>query len=163
MQKTQSNTLLFGGTEAGLTNVQLQGQLSANETTVQKSMLCCGVVVVVFSTLTDRASTIYPVIHVVANPVCGLLDRKRSEEHLQSSEHYRLYDGSDCHGQIGISNECILPTLFPITSNRIHTVRGNCDQPDFYHIFNSNVSQTACHTECDQQQACMYVYVWSNI
>ena len=27
----------------------------------------------------------YPVIYVVANPVRGLLDRKRSEEHLQSS------------------------------------------------------------------------------
>ena len=27
----------------------------------------------------------YPVIHVVANPVRGLLDRKRSEEHLPSS------------------------------------------------------------------------------
>ena len=28
----------------------------------------------------------YPVIHVVANPVRGLLDRKRSEEHLPSSD-----------------------------------------------------------------------------
>ena len=28
----------------------------------------------------------YPVIYVVANPVRGLLDRKRSEEHLQSSD-----------------------------------------------------------------------------
>ena len=37
--------------------------------------------VVVFFTLTDRATVIY----VVANPVRGLLDRKRSEEHLQSS------------------------------------------------------------------------------
>ena len=27
----------------------------------------------------------YPIIHVVANPVRGLLDRKRSEEHLPSS------------------------------------------------------------------------------
>ena len=27
----------------------------------------------------------YPVIHVVANPVRGLLDRKKSEEHLPSS------------------------------------------------------------------------------
>ena len=26
----------------------------------------------------------YPVINVVVNPVCGLLDRKRSEEHLQN-------------------------------------------------------------------------------
>ena len=40
---------------------------------------------VVFFTLTDRASTIYPVLYVVANPVRGLLDRKRSEEHLPSS------------------------------------------------------------------------------
>ena len=44
------------------------------------------VVVVVFFTLTDRASAInhtrYPVIYVVANPVRGLLDRKRSEEHI---------------------------------------------------------------------------------
>ena len=36
-----------------------------------------------FFTLIDRAST-YPVIYVVANPVRGLLDRKRSEEHIQS-------------------------------------------------------------------------------
>ena len=36
-----------------------------------------------FFTLTDRASTIYK--YVVANPVRGLLDRKRSEGHLQSS------------------------------------------------------------------------------
>ena len=36
-----------------------------------------------FLTLTDRASTIYK--YVVANPVRGLLDRKRSEGHLQSS------------------------------------------------------------------------------
>ena len=63
--------------------------------------------VVVFFTLTDRASTIssnirgcflllfssqypigpqpYPVLYVVANPVRGLLGRKRSEEHLPSS------------------------------------------------------------------------------
>ena len=43
------------------------------------------VIDVVFFTLTDRASTIYPVLYVVANPVRGLLDRKRSEEHLPSS------------------------------------------------------------------------------
>ena len=43
-------------------------------------------VVVVFFTLTDRASTIPSnIVYVVANPVRGLLDRKRSEEHLQSS------------------------------------------------------------------------------
>ena len=41
--------------------------------------------VVVFFTLTDRASTVYPVLYVVANLVRGLLDRKRSEEHLPSS------------------------------------------------------------------------------
>ena len=41
--------------------------------------------VVVLLTLIDRASTIYPVTYVVANPVRGLLDRKRPEEHLQSS------------------------------------------------------------------------------
>ena len=27
----------------------------------------------------------YPVIYVVVNPVCGLVERKRSEKHLQSS------------------------------------------------------------------------------
>ena len=37
----------------------------------------------VFFSLTDRAST--PVIYALANPVRGLLDRKRSEEHLQGS------------------------------------------------------------------------------
>ena len=43
-------------------------------------------IVVVFFTLTDRASTIPSNIHyVVANPLRGLLDRKRSEEHLSSS------------------------------------------------------------------------------
>ena len=43
-------------------------------------------VVVVFFTLSDRASTItYPVIYVVVNPVRSLLGRKRSEEHLQMS------------------------------------------------------------------------------
>ena len=36
-----------------------------------------------FFALTDRASTIYK--YVVANPVRGLLDRKRSEGHLRSS------------------------------------------------------------------------------
>ena len=41
---------------------------------------CC---VVMFFTLTDRASTIYK--YVVANPVRDLLDRKRSGGHLQSS------------------------------------------------------------------------------
>ena len=41
------------------------------------------VVVVVFFTLTDWPSTIpSTVIYVVANPVRGLLNRKRSEEHL---------------------------------------------------------------------------------
>ena len=39
--------------------------------------------VVVFFTLTDRASTIPS--NMVANPVRGLLDRKISEEHLPSS------------------------------------------------------------------------------
>ena len=34
----------------------------------------------------DRTSTPYPVIHAVANPILrGLLDRKISEVHLQSS------------------------------------------------------------------------------
>ena len=44
--------------------------------------------VCMFFTLTDRASTIpSSIIYVVANPVVvrGLLDRKRSEEYLQSS------------------------------------------------------------------------------
>ena len=41
-------------------------------------------IVVVFFTLTDRPQP-YTVIYVVANPVRGLLDRKISEEHLQSS------------------------------------------------------------------------------
>ena len=36
-----------------------------------------------FFTLTNRA--LYSVIYVVVNPVRGLLDRTRSEEHLQSS------------------------------------------------------------------------------
>ena len=39
-------------------------------------------VVVVFFTLANRA--LYPVMYVVANSVRGLLDRTRSEEHLQS-------------------------------------------------------------------------------
>ena len=42
-------------------------------------------VVVVFFALTYRASTIPGNIYAVANPVHGLLDRKRSEEHLPSS------------------------------------------------------------------------------
>ena len=37
---------------------------------------------IVFFTLTNRA--LNPVLYVVANPVHGLLDRTRSEEHLQS-------------------------------------------------------------------------------
>ena len=43
------------------------------------------VVVVVFFTLTDRASTIIPSNTRGCQPVRGLLDRKRSEEHLPSS------------------------------------------------------------------------------
>ena len=44
------------------------------------------VVLVFFTLLTDRASTIPSNIRGVANPVRGLLDRKRSQEHhLQSS------------------------------------------------------------------------------
>ena len=45
-------------------------------------------VCVVFSTLPDRALTILSniLLCVVANPVRGLLDRKRSEEHLQRSK-----------------------------------------------------------------------------
>ena len=39
----------------------------------------------VFFIFTDRVSPIYPVIYAVANPVRGMLDRKISEEHLQSS------------------------------------------------------------------------------
>ena len=42
------------------------------------------VVVVVFFTFTDRVSTVPSIIRGY-NPVRGLLDRKRSEEHLQSS------------------------------------------------------------------------------
>ena len=45
---------------------------------------------VVFFTLTDRASTVPSKIYVVANPVRGLLDRKRSEEHLQSSNESKI-------------------------------------------------------------------------
>ena len=42
--------------------------------------------VVVFFTLTDRASTTPSnILYVIANPVRGLVDRKTSEEHLQSS------------------------------------------------------------------------------
>ena len=50
---------------------------------IKKDMLLL-LLFVFFTLLTDRASTIV-VIHVVANPVRGLLDRKRSEEHLPSS------------------------------------------------------------------------------
>ena len=32
----------------------------------------------------------YPVLYVVANPVRGLLDRKRSEEHLPSSNESKI-------------------------------------------------------------------------
>ena len=34
----------------------------------------------------------YPVIYVVANPVRGLLDRKKSEEHLQSSNESKKHN-----------------------------------------------------------------------
>ena len=50
--------------------------------------VCMCMCVCMFFTLTDRASTIpNSIIYVVANPVVvrGLLDRKRSEEYLQSS------------------------------------------------------------------------------
>ena len=48
-------------------------------------MVLVGFVVDVFVTLTDRASTIPSSIVLIANPVRSLLDRKISEEHLQSS------------------------------------------------------------------------------
>ena len=39
--------------------------------------------VLLYISVTDRASTIYPIIYAVANPVVvrGRLDRKRSEQH----------------------------------------------------------------------------------
>ena len=46
----------------------------------------------VFFTLTDPASIIlYPVVYAVTNSVCGLLHRKRSQEHLQSSNEGMKY------------------------------------------------------------------------
>ena len=43
--------------------------------------------VIVFFTLTDWASTIPSNIYVVASPVRGLLDKKRSEEHIRQSSN----------------------------------------------------------------------------
>ena len=56
-------------------------------------MCCCcflhinrsGYVLLLFSSHQPIGPQPYPVINVVANPVRGLLDRKRSEEHLPSS------------------------------------------------------------------------------
>ena len=64
-------------------------------------------VVVVFFTLTDRASTI-PINTRGANPVRGLLDRKRSEEHLPSSnESKRKHKKYICWGrQHSVQPQC---------------------------------------------------------
>ena len=82
LQATHKHTLLLpqncskGG--AGET-----GTFVWTNTIYPYSTLLC----VVFFTLTDRASTIPSTViyYVVANPVRGLLDIKRSEEHLPSS------------------------------------------------------------------------------
>ena len=47
-----------------------------------------GLGVVVFFTLTDRASTIYPVIYVVANPVRGHKEVPRSTGHIMVTTRY---------------------------------------------------------------------------
>ena len=52
------------------------------------------VVVVVFFTLTDRASTIYPVIYVVANPVRGHKEVPRSTGHITVTTRYSDQQGS---------------------------------------------------------------------
>ena len=73
--------------EIGTGITKYTGQRKINERhSIERVWHSAGRELLVFFTLTDRASTIqYPVIHVVANPVRGLLDRKRSEEHLPSS------------------------------------------------------------------------------
>ena len=93
---------LFGFTEAAaLRSIVLRSPIRRYLTTVCLRPLCVLVsyffvvvsidvspfpsifcTIIVFFTLTDRASNIPSNIHVVANPVRGLLDRKRSEEHL---------------------------------------------------------------------------------
>ena len=55
--------------------------------------LNCSVVVVVFFTLIDRAST-YPVMYVVANPVRGHKEVPRSTSHIMVTTRYSDQQGS---------------------------------------------------------------------
>ena len=64
----------------------------------------------VFFTLSDRAATVlYQVIYVVANPGRGLLDRKRSEEHLQSSNKSKIKARKQKRQKEGNNNKIDMP------------------------------------------------------
>ena len=68
------------------------------------------VVVVVFFTLTDRASTIYPVIYVVANPARGHKEVPRSTGHIMVTTRYSDQQGSKSPTKSYATLQAMTPT-----------------------------------------------------
>ena len=65
--------------------------LNSKQLTYKLEADCCSaLLLLLFSSHQPIGTQPYPVLYVVANPVRGLLDRKRSEEHLPSSNESKI-------------------------------------------------------------------------